>query len=460
MKSLLNSLTNGKNVLILGYGREGRSTLGLMQKLCSGTNLTVADGNSRITEINPELNAEGIRVICGAGYLDTLTDYDLIIKTPGISLHNAGVPFNPESISSQTDLFLRAYAPQTIGITGTKGKSTTSSLLYHIIQSYSHNCLLAGNIGLPLFELVPLITPETLVVCELSSHQLEYISRSPHISILLNLFQEHLDHYASFHDYQVSKLQIGIKQQQNDAFIFAKDDENITRLLLNRQPQSQWIPFQNSAFTGNGIGLSGNRIVLRLGEKEEVLLPAQPETRLPGGHNLLNIMAAAAAASLLNIPAYAIAEGVAGFSPLEHRIEFAGTFNTKSFYNDSISTIPEATMAALSTLGDVDTLILGGFDRGIDYSILTDYLATKANLNIVFTGPAGKRMMEMLSSSGKGLTENLFAGSFDKAVARAIELTPEGGLCLLSPAASSYDLFKNFEERGRRFKELVKTTQK
>lgn len=460
MKSLLKSITGGKKVLILGYGREGRSTLSLLQKTCPGLSIAVADSDSLIADKNPELNAEGVQVLSGPGYLDNLLHFDLVIKSPGISMHHAGVPFDPEKISSQTDLFLRAYAPQTIGITGTKGKSTTSSLLYHIFRTYTSNCLLAGNIGLPLFELVPHINPETRIVCELSSHQLEFIHRAPHISILLNLFQEHLDHYASFRDYQFSKLQIGYKQQLNDVFIYNAGDENILKWLQHQRPQSRLLPFQPSVFEGNGIGISGANIVLRLGENERVLLPAKPETRLPGEHNLLNIMAASAAASLMRIPAQAISEGIAGFAPLEHRIEFAGTFNNKSFYNDSISTIPEATIAALQTLENVDTLILGGFDRGIDYSILIDYLLENKKLNLVLTGPAGQRIMDMLLMSGQEMNKKIFAGPFDKAVETAIELTPDGGICLLSPAASSYDNFKNFEERGRRFKELVKAVKK
>lgn len=460
MKSLLKSITNGKNVLVLGYGREGKSTLRLLREVCPELNITVSDASKRIAELNPELNAAGIEVVCGAGYLDNLNKYDLIIKTPGISLYNAGIPFDPEKISSQTDLFLRAYAPQTAGITGTKGKSTTSSLLYHIIHTYTDNCLLAGNIGLPLFELIPHINPKTRIVCELSSHQLEYITRGPHISILLNLFQEHLDHYASFNDYQMSKLQIGMKQKQHDFFIYTSEDENIVKRLKDHRPASRLIPLQHSSFTENGIGLSGENIVLRIGENERILLPDHPETQLPGVHNLLNIMAAAAAASLMNIPAQAIAVGVADFVPLEHRIEFAGTFNNRKYYNDSISTIPEATMAALLTLENVSTLILGGFDRGIDYSVLIDFIKDKENLNLVFTGPAGKRMMEMLTVSGTVSGSKALAGSFDEAVEMAVGLTPEGGICLLSPAASSYDSFKNFEERGRRFKELVKTAKK
>lgn len=179
-------------------------------------------------------------------------------------------------------------------------------------------------------------------------------------------------------------------------------------------------------------------------------------TKLMGAHNLINISVAAAAAALMKIPSNAITEGISSFNPLEHRIEYVGSFKNKKFYNDSISTIPEATIAAIKTLEKVDTLILGGFDRGIDYSILVDYLAKSESRKLIFTGPAGKRMMDELTGKTGYYNNPVFIKDFRSAVSHAISATPEGGTCLLSPAASSYDSFKNFEERGKCFKELVK----
>jgi len=166
-------------------------------------------------------------------------------------------------------------------------------------------------------------------------------------------------------------------------------------------------------------------------------------------------MAAAAAASLSGIPAEAIEAGVAGFQPLEHRLEFVGIFNGRSYYNDSISTIPEAAMAAVRTLKNVHTLILGGFDRGIDYRGLIEYLGSSPVKQLVLTGPAGERMLSLAKSAKPFWPAFEYQSGFDRAVGRAMELTPEGGTCLLSPAASSYDSFSNFEERGRRFRMLV-----
>ncbi|MFH1120373.1 MAG: UDP-N-acetylmuramoyl-L-alanine--D-glutamate ligase [Bacteroidota bacterium] len=456
MRSLLRSVTNGRKVLLLGFGREGKSSLRLIRETCPDMRVTVADADEFIAEKNPELIREDISIACGEDYLDSIDKYDLIIKSPGISLKNTEIRFDPQKISSQTDLFLRAYSRQIIGITGTKGKSTTSSLIYHIIKGYTPDTLLAGNIGIPLFDLVPDITPETRIVCEFSSHQLEYISKGPHITVLLNLFQEHLDHYNSFYDYQMAKLQAGLKQSESDYFIWTADDNNTRHLLLKNKLSSRALPVYQGEFDGNGIGISGENIVLRIFNNERILLSSNFETKLRGTHNLNNISAAAAAAALMNIPAPAIENGIGSFTPLEHRIEFVGTYQNKLFFNDSISTIPEATIAAVNTIKQFDTLILGGFDRGIDYSVLYVFLKKFSNKKLVFTGPAGKRMMEELKGKGNCTNVTVYIQDFRNAVAWSVTNTPQGGTCLLSPAASSYDSFKNFEERGKCFKELVK----
>ncbi len=455
MRSLIKSVTNGKRVLILGYGREGRSSLKFIRESCPGLPLVVADANPDLLAQHPELLQEGITAITGPDYLQEIDRADLVIKSPGISLQKSGSRIDPSRITSQTDLFLRAYSAQVAGITGTKGKSTTASLLYHIMQAYSPNVLFAGNIGIPLFNLIPDINTGTRIVCELSSHQLEYINRGPHIAVLLNLFQEHLDHYPSFYDYQMAKLQAGLKQSEADYFIFTAADENTSALLKQHALRSRLLPVYPSAFSGNGIGNSGPDVVLRMGSAERALLPAGFKTRLAGIHNQINIRVAAAAAALMQIPAAVTEQAVASFSPLEHRIEFVGTFNGKRFYNDSISTIPEATIAAVNTIGQVHTLILGGFDRGIDYAVLTDFLASLKGTKLVFTGPAGGRMLKELSLNRASAGQAIYFADFTEAVKAAIELTPEGGSCLLSPAAASYDSFTNFEERGRYFRELV-----
>ncbi|MDY0101298.1 MAG: UDP-N-acetylmuramoyl-L-alanine--D-glutamate ligase [Lentimicrobium sp.] len=456
MRDFLESCFRNKKIVILGYGREGKSTFRLLHDYFPGLPIAVADSNKNLSSGNPELEKDGVTLFSGNEYTHYLSDFDVVIKSPGISLFNANLMNLQPKITSQTDLFLQAYSRQTIGVTGTKGKSTTASLIYHILKSYHNNTIFAGNIGIPLFDMVPMIDAETRIVCEFSSHQLEFIAKAPFISILLNIYQEHLDHYASFRDYQLAKFQIALKQQVGDNFLYNPDDINIQSLLNEFSIPGNKVPVNTDLFEGNGSGRSfKGHFDFRADGVEHFLLPAQPHTQLFGIHNLRNIISAATAALISGIPVEAIVEGVATFKPLKHRMEFLGSHFGKLFYDDSISTIPEACLAAVETLGVVDTLILGGFDRGIDYNSFIDQLCSGKVRHIVFNGPAGERMMKLLQGSECTRITFEMGHSFVDCVSKAIIATPDKGVCLLSPAASSYDSFRNFEERGDRFRELV-----
>lgn len=454
MKEYLHSILLGKRVLILGFGREGQSTLRILRKIISTDSITISDQNDTLLKTHPSIIECDLATKSGTEYLSELNSFDVIIKSPGIQIDPDKVSFDPLKITSQTDLFLSVYRNQIAGITGTKGKSTTCSLLYHIINSYSGDALLGGNIGIPLFELIDKITPSTKIICELSSHQLEYIHAAPHISVLLNLYQEHLDHYKSFYHYQKAKFNIATEQKTGDYFIYVASDKNIKKLLDDCPVPGVQLPFYDDNLTGNGIGVCKEEIILKSGKLAKNILPSDFKTNLVGKHNRNNAIIASAVAVLLGVPSDAIERALITFNPLEHRIEFVGNINNVRYYNDSISTIPEAAIAAVESLKSVDTLILGGFDRGIDYSPLVQYLNQAAIHNLVLTGPAGYRIFELINDLCIG-TDLYYYESFDQAVRKAISVTPKGGICLLSPAASSYNEFKNFEERGQRFKELV-----
>lgn len=456
MKILLQKLLKDKRILILGYGREGKSTFRLLRSYFPGIQISVADSNQKLSEQNEELRAANTTIFSGEKYLDSIGNYDLIIKSPGISFFKLGINLPAERITSQTDIFLQAYASQISGITGTKGKSTTSALLHHITSCYSSNTLFAGNIGIPLFDLTGKIDNGTRIICELSSHQLEHISVAPHIGILLNIFQEHLDHYSSYREYQFSKLKIGQKQTACDYFLTSANDPVVNSLLSEFTLHSQVLPATLSELTGFGAGLIKNNYTLKTQQNNYRLFPANLEITLHGKHNRLNALLAASAAALSGVPEEAIIEGLQTFKPLRHRIELVGIFNNRVFYNDSISTIPEATLAAVETLQPVHTLILGGFDRGIDYTAFMEHICKTSIRLIVFTGPAGERMMRILNSLNlRNAPSAEMAENFELAVEYAINYTPSGEKCLLSPAASSYDRFNNFEERGDFFCELV-----
>jgi len=396
----------------------------------------------------------------GPDYLIGLDAFDLIIKSPGVSLKDIDYPIDREKITSQTDLFLEVYSGQVIGITGTKGKSTTSTMLHSILKRAGKDAILLGNIGRPAFNSIEDIHPGTLIVYEMSSHQLEYISVAPHISILLNLFQEHLDAYHSFRDYQLAKMNIMRFQNEEDYFIYNADDRIISGLVNEFHVRRNYQPFSFENELADGSFIRDGMIIYSEDCISQPVLDLNKKRKLKGDHNIRNIMAVINACKILGIENEIIQEGIAGFTGLEHRMEYAGLYQGIHFYNDSIATIPEATIEAIKTLGSIDTLILGGFDRGIDYSGLALFLSSSMVRNFIFTGEAGKRIMDLLEPHKKEDHQLFLVHKFDDFLDLALKHTRPGSICLLSPAAASYDEFQNFEMRGSRFKGLLQDTDK
>ena len=455
MNKEVSKLLHERKIIILGFGKEGVSTYRFIRKYFPAMSLTVADKNQSL-QLGDIENDPCLTCVLGEQYIENLNDYDLIFKSPGVNLSKIHYWIPPEKITSQTDIFLKFYHQQVIGITGTKGKSTTASLIYHILKESEYPVMLAGNIGTPFFDIIEQIDKETTIVAELSAHQLEYISQSPHIAILLNIFQEHLDHFISFNDYQIAKLNITNYQSEQDILIYNHDDLHIPEWLAQAKYRRQFLSFSHKVSPTTGACLMGRVIQIVKEGRITASFDMQGLENLPGQHNYYNIMAAVLAVLQKGIPTNKIFPALQSYKPLEHRIEFFGIYNGIHFYNDSISTIPEATMAAIHAVRKTDTLILGGFDRGIAYHELISFLAHSSVQNVIFTGPAGRRILKEWKLSKEPLpkyyTEN---DDFKKIIEIAFNVTRQGKACLLSPAASSYDQFKNFEERGMVFKKLV-----
>lgn len=420
----------GKRILILGFGREGKSSLAFLQKYLPHAIVGIADNNEsafKNLNINPDnpLSPNNPKLYFGDNYFDAVNDYDIVLKTPGISLKDKDIDLS--KITSQTDLFLEEFHNQIIGITGTKGKSTTSTLIYHLLKESGRDAILAGNIGIPIFDIIEQITNKSIIVFELSAHQLQFIHCSPHIGILLNVFEEHLDHFGTFGAYRDAKLNIIRKMGEkdwavtNDEFCYEADKMMVHSL--------------NYQYYDFGVNWD--------------------EVPLKGDHNRLNVKAALCAIYAYGIPVDEVLPNLNTFQPLEHRQELVGTFAGVTFYNDSISTIPQAAIAALQTIKNVTFLLLGGFDREIDYTPLINYLNQNPVKHILYTGKAGSRMSEMLQKTGyQGDIKNF--KDLNEAFEIIKSLSKNGDVCLLSPAAASYDQYKNFEERGRVFKQLAK----
>ena len=444
MISLLDKYIREKKVLILGFGREGKSSFRFIKKHFPEIDISIADKNQNLDKSEfKEIIDKNLYL--GEKYLDAIQHFDVIIKSPGINIEALHEKYKHKLWLSQTSLFLEQYHQQIIGTTGTKGKSTTSSLIHHILKTAGAKSILVGNIGQPPFDLIDQIDTETHIVFELSANQLEFVNFAPHIGILLNLFPEHLDYFGTCDKYFDAKINIVKFQEVQDILIYDAGNENIVELLKTISVNSKLLSFQEND-DGNIISSYDDLL-------KGISMSNQ---RLRGRHNNKNISAAALACLEAGISIENVIKGVETFLPLEHRLEFVGNFCGIDFYNDSISTIPESTIEAVKTVKNIHTLILGGFDRGIDYRSLLNFLSESNIERLIFTGPAGKRMMSDFGGLKKRKQQILFIEHFDD-LTNLLQKTEKGKACVLSPAASSYDQFKDFEERGRAYKKLAES---
>lgn len=461
MSKIAESIANffvGKKVLILGFGREGRSTYRFLRAclpFSSDLDLTIADARPDFAEHDEVLRRDcvlstgnsAVKIVSGEHYLDHLADYDVIMKTPGISFANLDISAFRDKITSQLELLLEYSSVQnleTIGITGTKGKSTTSSLIYQILQEQGINSILLGNIGTPVFDHLSELEPGMKVVLEMSSHQLEFMRRSPHIALLLNAYEEHLDHYASFAKYVEAKCNIYRFQQPEDYFVYNADDANLQKFI--HEPTAQTFRVSLAGNPEAQTRLAGNEVYF---ENQPIYSRNAPR-QLLGDYNLQNIMFALTVAELLGLNLDAAKQTIVEFKTLKHRLEFVRELNGVKYYDNSIGTVPMATIEAIKALGNVETVIIGGMDRGLDYGEFAEFLNQSSVRNIICMPKTGHGIARELVPEKVQLVETL-----DEAVHIANEVTTDGHSVLLSPAAASYGFFKNFEEKGDKFQELV-----
>ena len=435
-----------KKICILGFGIEGKSTYNFIRKYLINIPIEI-----RYIKENGEENSylekdSNLKFIINENYLEGLEEYDLIFKSPGISLKNIDTKKIKSKLTSQYDLFLKNTDNYTIGITGTKGKSTTSSLIHKVLEEQNKKTYLLGNIGTPIFDLIETIEKDAIVVLEISSHTLEFAKYSTNIAILLNIFEEHLDHYKNFEGYALAK--INLVKNKKDVAIFNLDNENINSLYKNFSNGDFGVTINNNSKTNNTIYLKDNKIYYN----DEFLYDANQDRKLKGKHNLNNIMFVLAVSKILNLDIQKTIATINTFNPLEHRLEYVGKFDGVEYYNDSIATIPEATIESINALEKVNTLIVGGNDRGVDQTELIKFLINSEVENIICLPKTGEYIQEGLKETSKNVK---LVNTIEEAVALAKEVTKKETICVLSPAASSYGYFKNFKERGNKFKELV-----
>ena len=461
-----------KSVLILGFGREGQSTLKAFLKAGSAKKITIADQKALSLEMEvfadaayADYNLQSIDFCCGPQYQDFCDDYDLVMKSPGIVLKKDISMYETE-ILSQMQLFFEYYRDRIIGITGTKGKSTTTTLLHHILKESGRPAILAGNIGIPVFDILHEVTNESIFVIELSCHQLEYMTISPKWGILLNIYEEHLDHYGTLEKYIASKEKIYENQKDGD-YLFVNPDvkPETGRCSAN----IKLVDIKHIKPDCNIESDKGVDIILNMPSDSDQMLPVisyqnrqceipTTEISLLGEHNYLDIAYVYGVCCELGIDDEEFVKGLQSYVPLPHRLQYIGTVNGVAYYDDSISTIDETTIQALNTIKNADTVLIGGMDRGISYVNLERYLADSKVAHIILMEDTGKRIYEEIQSDYPDFLhkERLFVvDHLEDAVSLAKQITKKGGSCILSPAAASYGIFKNFEERGDVFAQLV-----
>lgn len=438
MLEKLRNFFAGRKIVILGFGREGRSSYELIRRLLPEQKMVVADQRAVVVD---DANVE---VVSGRGYLEELEKYDIIMKSPGISLKDVDVSEFEDRITSQLELLLEFFPGRTIGATGTKGKSTTSSLVYEVLREQGVEGLLLGNIGTPVFEHVDEMRGEMTLVLEMSSHQLEFMQHSPQIALLLNIYPEHLDHYRSFETYAEAKCNIFRWQNEEDVLLYGADEELVRREVEECKGAGRKV----------GVGFErGN--MRRVGDfvefDSERVYDCRSQRELVGDYNLLNIMFALGVAKVLDLDMEKAAESVNKFKTLKHRLEFVVEQDGVKYYDNAIGTVPQATMTAMKALGDVDTVIVGGMDRGLDYSELCEFLREDKVRNVICMPETGYAI-----AMGVGFEKAVMAETMEEAVEVARVRTAKGMSCLLSPAAASYGRFKNFEEKGDLYQKLVR----
>ncbi|MCR5655240.1 MAG: UDP-N-acetylmuramoyl-L-alanine--D-glutamate ligase [Lachnospiraceae bacterium] len=447
-----------RTVLILGFGREGKSSLHNIIKAGGYKTIAIADMNDvsldeETLEICKEvnININDILFQTGPAYQDAIDSYDLVMKSPGIVLEKERASYKAE-IVSQMQLTFERFRDRIIGITGTKGKSTTTTLLYHILKEAGRDVLLAGNIGIPVFDVLDRMKDETLLVLELSCHQLEYMTVSPKWGMLLNIYEEHLDHYGTMEKYVASKLQIYLHQKAGDRLYLSPQ---VTPYLSDCHTDCIYISADvsngevdiNAKLTGRTISYNGRAYEIPV-----------DEIRLIGSHNYIDIAFDYALCADLGMDDATFEAGLKSYEPLPHRLQKFAVIDGVEYYDDSISTIDETTIRALETVKNAATVLIGGMDRGISYVNLEEFLSTSSVKNIILMEETGRRIAKEISENYPDFPNKerlLVTEHLEDAVALAKKVTKPGEAVILSPAAASYGIFKNFEHRGEVFKELV-----
>jgi len=422
-----------KKILIVGAGIEGKAVEEYLRTHLEGVRLSLVDQKD------------------GPNYLDKQKNYDIAVKSPGVKPELITIPY-----TTATNIFLANSKGKVIGITGTKGKSTTATLIYKMLKSQGFDVYLGGNIGQSPLDFIDNLNDNdnSWTVLEMSSYQLNDLKKSPHIAIVLMISSEHLDYHATQEKYVDAKRNILRFQTVQDFAIINRDYPRSHESDVYTKGKVFQVTREREV--GDGCFVEKGCVwYSRDGKKEKII--EINKIKLLGKHNLENACAASCAAILAGVSKANIAKVLEEFGGLAHRLEFVGDKNGILFYNDSLATVPEATIQALGALPSTETLIAGGHDRGLDYSSLAKYLNKGQIKTLILFPPTGARIWEEIckSTSEENRPEKFDVMTMEQAVRIAAAETSPRKICLLSPASASFGTFKDYKDRGEQFKREV-----
>jgi UDP-N-acetylmuramoylalanine--D-glutamate ligase len=447
---------NNRRVLVVGLGKSGVASALFLK--ARGARVTVSDSKpqEQFGEEIPALLDHGVAVETGAHGERTFQGQDLIVVSPGVPVDAPPLVQARalgETVIGEIELAAWFFPGPIIAITGSNGKTTTTTLAGEIVAAGGHPTVVGGNIGTPAISLVEKATPETIAVLEVSSFQLETIQTfRPKIAVVLNITPDHLDRHRTFAAYTDAKARIFENQRSNDFAVLNADD--LTCEGIANRTRAQVFRFSRTKEVEQGAYTRGGRILFRdassgrvAGQREIMLVSEIP---LKGGHNVENVLAAVCVGSLMGCSPEVIRQTIRNFKAVGHRLEYVATIRGVEYYNDSKATNVDATIKAIESFPANIHLILGGKDKGSDYSVLNDLL--RQRVKQVYTIGAAAVKIE---SQIQGVAKIVRAETLETAVKRAAIEAQSGDVVLLAPACASFDQFKNYEERGRVFKEVV-----
>jgi UDP-N-acetylmuramoylalanine--D-glutamate ligase len=442
--------TNGRRALVLGYGRSGRAAASFIAG--RGGSVRVVD-RADTPELRAALERAGIAARLGGYGPEDLNGNDLLVVSPGVAWDEPLVETargRGIEITSEIDLFFRACPARIAGITGTNGKTTTTALTTEVLRAGGLRVMRGGNIGEPVLDRVDQLKADDWVVLELSSFQLESITRPRlQVGVVLNVTPDHLDRHKSLQHYTEIKARAVSFMRPEDHAVLNLDDPACAG--MRSQTAGQVIAFALHQPVERGVTVTDGWVTIAEAGSTRRVLPAA-EVPLPGEHNLSNVMAAVGAGGAAGVPVERIADAVRQFKAVEHRLELVGSFNGVRWYNDSKATNPDSTYKALEAFSEPIILIAGGRNKGIEVEPLARAVARRVAA-LVTIGETGEELARRARDAGLGRVER--AADLVDAVRKAAALAPPGSVVLLSPAFTSFDMFRDYEDRGRRFKAAV-----